>query len=96
MKNKKIVVSVIVGVVVFFLCMIVFNKASVRRGLKSLSSEYNNGINRTITVYDYNGDVIKTWEGKFDVTESKTGIMFDDQKGKRTIITGGIVINEEK
>ena len=62
---------------------------------KSLGSEFNNGIDRTITVYDYNGNEIRHWEGKFDVTESETGILFDDQNGKRTIITGEIVINEE-
>ena len=87
---------VIIAVAVVVLTALVFvSRASVKRSIKSLKSEYSNGIKRTITVYDYSGNVIKTYSGKFDVTESDTGIMFDDEKGKRTIITGGIVINEE-
>jgi hypothetical protein len=90
------VVSAVIIVILITIFAIVINRASIQRGFKSLQSEYANGIDRTITVYDYNGEVVKTYSGKFDVTESETGIMFDDSEtGKRVIITGGIIINEE-
>lgn len=86
----------VVVVLVIIPILVVFNKASFQRNWKTFKSEYTNGIERTITVYDYNGNEIKTYSGKFDVTESETGIMFDDSEtGKRVIITGGIIINEE-
>ena len=68
--------------------------ASNQRAWKSFSSDMNGGLNRTVTVYDYNGKVIKTYTGKFDVSESENEVYFD-LDGKRVIIHGGIVINEE-
>lgn len=84
-----------IGVVVIIIISVFVNKASIMRTLKSFSSEMNNGIERTITVYDYNGNEIKHWTGKFDVTQGETGVLFDGPDGKRVIINGGIIINEE-
>lgn len=84
-----IAIIAIIGVIAFIL-----NTASVQRGIKSLSSELNGGLDRTVTVYDYNGEPIDSWSGKFDVTESENEVYFDID-GKRVIIHGGIVINEE-
>ena len=66
------------------------------REMKSTVSNWTGGLNRTVTVYDYNGQEIKSWTGKFDVTEDDNEVYFDDENGKRVIIQGGIVINEEK
>lgn len=98
MNKRGITYAIAIGAifVTLLIVSIIGNMASIRRSFKSIGSEMNNGLNRTITVYDYNGQEIRHWEGRFDVTESETGILFDDQDGKRTIITGGIVINEEK
>lgn len=65
------------------------------REMKSTVSNWTGGLNRTVTVYDYNGKEIKSWTGKFDVTEDDNEVYFDDENGKRVIIQGGIVINEE-
>mgnify|MGYP004561251883 FL=1 len=65
------------------------------REMKSTVSNWTGGLNRTVTVYDYNGQKIKSWTGKFDVTEDDNEVYFDDENGKRVIIQGGIVINEE-
>lgn len=65
------------------------------REMKSTVSNWTGGLNRTVTVYDYNGQEIKSWTGKFDVTEDDNEVYFDDENGKRVIIQGGIVINEE-
>lgn len=69
--------------------------SSCSRSMKSIQSDMNGGLNRTIILYDYNGAEIKSWTGKFDVSSSENEVYFDDQNGKRVIIHGGIVINEE-
>lgn len=70
---------------------------SQRRELKSLRSDWTGGLNRTVTVYDYNGQEIKSWSGQFDVKETdRNSVYFDTAEGKRVIISGGIIINEEK
>ena len=68
--------------------------ASWERSVKSFSSNYGGGLNRTVTVYDYNGTEIKSWSGKFDVSDSENEVYFDVD-GKRVIVHGGIVIDEE-
>lgn len=69
--------------------------ASTQRELKSLQSEWTGGLNRTVTVYSYNGEILGQWTGKFDVSSSAEETFFDID-GKRVIIQGGIVINEEQ
>ena len=67
---------------------------ATKRSMKSIQSEYGGGLNRTVTVYDYSGNEIDSWTGKFDVSEDENKVFFD-LDGKRVIIRGGIVINEE-
>lgn len=68
--------------------------ASWQRSMKSIGSDFTGGLYRRVTVYDYDGDVLGQWEGKFDVSETTTETFFDIN-GKRVIIQGGIIINEE-
>lgn len=88
MKKMIFIAVVTLGVVFSSGC------ASLGRGIKTVGSELNNGIYRTVTVYDYSGNEIKSWTGKFDVSASENEVYFD-KDGKRVIIHGGIVINEE-
>ena len=71
-----------------------FNTASGQRAQKTQESNFGGGLNRIVTVYSYNGDAIKSWEGQFDVTENEQETWFDID-GRRVIIQGGIIINEE-
>ena len=68
---------------------------SGKRAVKTERSNLSGGINRTVTVYDYNGNRINSWTGTFDVTNSEYETYFDID-GKRVVIHGGIVINEER
>lgn len=70
--------------------------ASCDRLAKSWGSEISNGMNRTVVLYDYEGDELARWEGKIDLQVSEEGghVLFD-QDGKRTVIAGGIVVSEE-
>ena len=68
-----------------------------QREIKSIKSNWTGGLNRTVTVYDYNGRKIKSWSGQFDVKETdRNSVYFDTEDGKRVIVSGGIIINEEK
>lgn len=67
---------------------------SFSRDMKSAMSDFNGGLNRTVSVYSYDGDLLRTYTGKFDVSDSSSETYFD-LNGKRVIIQGGIVINEE-
>ena len=69
--------------------------ASCSRTAKSISSNVAGGLDRTVTLYDYQGDVLGTWSGKFDISEDDNEVYFDDADGKRVIIQGGIVVCEE-
>jgi len=75
---------------------------SWKRMVKDVKSDYGGGLNRTLTVFDYQGDTLQQWTGKFDVQFDTSGagqVLFDyvNEEGlrKRVIIRGGIVINEE-
>ena len=68
---------------------------SQQRGIKSFKSNMVGGLDRTVTVYDYNGKPIKQWTGKIDIAESETETDFIVD-GKKVVIHGGITIVEEK
>lgn len=93
--KKKLGIIVVLVAVVIAITLSMSGCASCSRNIKSMSSDFGGGLNRTVTVYDYNGETIKSWSGKFDVSENDNEIFFDDENGKRVIIHGGIVICEE-
>ena len=70
------------------------NSADGQRAYKSQQSRLSGGLERTVTVYSYDGDILGEWSGKFDVTENDQETFFDID-GRRVIIQGGIIINEE-
>lgn len=90
------------GSIIFGICFWQFGTESGARALKSQEINFNGGIERAVEVYDMNGNLIKTYSGKFDVdckTETETPyIVFDDENGKRHMVfypTGTIVIDEK-
>lgn len=75
---------------------------SGKRSLKTWQSETTGGIDRTVTVYDINGEEVAKYSGRFDVEESSqegvVKIKFDCN-GKRHIIyaqTGTVLIDENE
>ncbi len=72
--------------------------AEAERQLKDAQSNYYGGLNRTVTVYDQNGRVIKQYEGRIDIdpnSEQGRKVKFE-LNGKRIIIYNATVIAEEK
>lgn len=94
MNIRKSVTAVLATVGVVALCCL-YGCASFSREMKSINSDVNGGLERTVTLYDYNGKEIKSWHGKFDIESNDQEIFFDDEQGKRVIIQGGIVMSEE-
>lgn len=104
-KEKSVgfwIVGAILGVLTIGVCILIgwwnLNSASGRRAYKDQESNLNGGIERIVTVYDINGDIIETYKGKFDIeTDRESYILFDDEQGLRHIIyytTGTITVDE--
>jgi len=77
-----------------------YGTAPGQRELKSFASETGGGLDRTVEVYDLQGDLIKTYKGKFDIQEDSTKVFFDlpQESGdsKRVQIYNATVIVEEE
>ena len=76
------------------------NTEAGQRALKDQQSNFGGGIVRTVEVFDINGNLIKTYEGKFDIeTDKDNYILFDDENGQRHIVyftTGTIIVDEKR
>lgn len=97
-KAVTVALAIILCVALFFgMRWFYQNTESGKRAFKSQESNFNAGIERRVEVYDMEGELIKEYEGKFDVTYDDDRILFDDEKGKRHVIyysTGTVVIDE--
>ena len=82
--------SVIVGVILILALLLGMfwyfnNTASGQRALLDQKSNSNNGIERTVTVYTANGEVISRYTGKIDIDTNDGGYVKFDFDGKRYI-----------
>ena len=96
------IVSVLIGIAFISGAIFYLNTEAGKRAIKDMESNLDGGINRVVNVYDVNGEIIKTYEGKFDVevgnTHGSPYILFDDENNKRRIVyytTGTIFIDEK-
>ena len=85
-----IVVALMVGMLIF-----AFSSANFQRTLKSWRSNYTGGLYRIVSVYDYNGNLLREYgPAMIDISESENETFFD-YNGNRIIIHNAIVIVEE-
>lgn len=92
--KKKILIA---GLTIAILCATLAGCASVEREIKSLESEFNNGLNREVIVYSATGEEISRFKGKFDIEYQDGRVLFDDENGKRHCIyfeNGTVIVNE--
>lgn len=66
-----------------------------REQKKDWDSNYNGGLKRTISVYSYDGNLLKKYSGKCDIEENESNKVLFDINGKRVIIYNAVVIAEE-
>lgn len=101
-RTAGLLITWIVCLVMCGLCLWgLYGTESGKRAQKTLHSETSGGLQRTVKVYDMEGDMLAEYKGKFDVAETSgdgvVKIKFDCD-GKRHIIygqTGTIIIDEE-
>lgn len=91
MKKKRILAVALCAAVATMICGC---GAEWDRTMKDISSNYGGGLNRTVTVYDMQGEPIKEYTGKIDVEANEGKVLFD-LDGKRTIIYNATVIVQE-
>lgn len=85
-----IVVALMVGMLIF-----AFSSANFQRTLKSWKSNYTGGLYRIVSVYDYNGNLLREYgPAMIDISESENETFFD-YNGTRIVIHNAIVIVEE-
>lgn len=102
-SSKGVAISMVISavLVLFLLIGMLFyynNTAAGKRAYKSQESNFNYGIERTVEVYDATGNLLKTYEGKFDIDYDDNRIIFDDENGKRHVIyypTGTVIVDEK-
>ena len=85
-----IIVALMVGMLIF-----AFSSANFQRNLKSWKSNYTGGLYRIVSVYDYNGNLLREYgPAMIDISESENETFFD-YNGTRIVIHNAIVIVEE-
>lgn len=89
--KKKIIALGLIGIMVLEMT----GCASWSRTIKSWNSNLSGGLDRKVTAYSMDGKVIGTWEGKIDIQQNSTKVMFD-VNGKRITLYNCQVIVEEK
>lgn len=82
---KSIACCIVATVLIFGAGYLYQNKtASGQRELTDYRSEFQNGLERTLTVYTADGTILKQYEGKFDIANEDGYVKFD-WNGKRYI-----------
>lgn len=96
MKKSKIYFVLMISIMT--ISLIGCSNAEKERAAKDKISA-SEGLDRVVTVYSSSGEILRTYEGKFDIEENTyyDKILFD-YDGKRHIIYvgGGTVIVDEK
>ena len=88
--SKWSILAVIIAIALTIGCYAGFNwyftsTASGQRALTDQKSELNNGLERHVTIYTANGDILAEYEGKIDIEANDGGYIKFDFDGKRYI-----------
>lgn len=94
-KTSNILIIILVAALVIGLLALIFSGANFQRTLKSWKSNYTGGLYRIVSVYDYNGNLLREYgPAMIDISESENETFFD-YNGTRIVIHNAIVIVEE-
>lgn len=89
---KRISIAIVIAIIVL---IGLFTNMKWKRNIKNFKAE-TVGLNRVVSVYDYNGGLIRQWEGRILVDGNGERTKLTTSDAKTFIIDGGIVIIEEK
>jgi len=64
-----------------------------RKQIKHFKSDII-GLKRRVTLYDCNGNPIRTWEGRFKIEIFGSYLSFIDDNGKDIKVSGTVVVEE--
>lgn len=89
--SENIISKIASGVIAIVLTVGIFlgmrwyfqNTASGQRALVDQQSDMGNGLERTITIYTADGEVIAQYTGKIDIEGNDGGYVLFDYEGKR-------------
>lgn len=93
-----LIFAIILGAILIVSPIVYMNTEAGARALKDQQSNFNEGIERVVKIYDVNGELIEQYEGRFDVETTSSYVLFDDENNKRHMIyytTGTIIIDEK-
>ena len=93
-----LILALVLGAILIISPIVYMNTEAGARALKDQQSNFNEGIERVVKVYDVNGELIEQYEGRFDVETTPNYVLFDDENNKRHMIyytTGTIIIDEK-
>lgn len=94
MKKKTLIK--ILAITALFASFTFAGCASCERELKSCTSDVSGGLYRVVNIYDYQGELIATHEGKIDIDNNPNGSIMFDLNGKRYVYYNAIVEIIEK
>ena len=83
-KIISVVVAILLILGLFFGMRWYFqNTASGQRALTDQKSDLDNGLERTVTIYTADGEIIAQYTGKIDIEGNDGGYVLFDYEGKR-------------
>lgn len=89
----KKVLAIILAIIV--ICISFTGCASFDRSMKTIHSDFGGGLDRIVVVYSMTGEEIARYEGKIDIEENESKVLFD-LDGKRYIYYNCLVEVIEK
>lgn len=85
-RKTNLIITLVIGAVFLFVAYVTVNTASFKRSMKDLNSEFNENIEREITVHSRSGEIIHQSEGKFDIEFLDNRLKWIDEDNKVHII----------
>ena len=82
-KIIRYVITILLIVCIFFGLIYVFSPSSFKRKVKDVESNWTGGLNRHLTVYTADGNILAQYDGKIDLEQNESGVVKFDYKGKR-------------
>ena len=83
MKTKLKIIGVILAIILLIAAVYFIMPSSLKREIKDVKSDWTGGLNRHLTVYTADGNVLAEYDGKIDLESNESGVVKFDFKGKR-------------